>query len=68
VPGGSFDGTPGHAEAAHQGVNAISSLMLSLFGEMGITNGGQNGLMPKYFLDVKHINTGFNQVRGIAVA
>lgn len=42
--------------------------MLRLIREMGVANGGQNGLMPQDFLNLDQINTGFNQVRGIAVA
>ena len=68
VRGASFDRTPSHGKAAHQGVDAINGLMLSRIGEMGVTNRGQNGLMAQDFLDVKQINTGFNQMCGIAVA
>ena len=36
--------------------------MLSLIGEMGITNGGQNGLMAQDFLNLDQINAGLNQI------
>ena len=42
--------------------------MLRLIGEMGVTNDGQNGLMPEDLLDLDQINAGFNQMWGIAVA
>jgi len=68
VPGGSFYGTPGHGEAAHQGVDTIHRLMLRLIGEMGIMNGGQNGLVAQDFLNLNQINAGLNQMRGKAMA
>jgi hypothetical protein len=42
--------------------------MLRLLGEVGVPNGGQDGLMAEDFLDLDQIDTGFNQMRGIAVA
>ena len=42
--------------------------MLSLIREMGVANGGQNGLMAQDLLNLNQIHTGFNQMRGIAVA
>ena len=47
VQGGSFDCAPGHGKATHDGVDTIDGLMLSLIGEMGVANGGQNGLMAQ---------------------
>jgi hypothetical protein len=42
--------------------------MLRLLGEVGVANRGQNRLVAKDFLDLDQIDTGFNQMRGIAVA
>ena len=68
VQGGSFDCAPGHGKATHDGVDTIDGLMLSLIREMGVANGGQNGLMAQDLLNLNQIHTGFNQMRGIAVA
>jgi len=35
---------------------------------MGITGGGQNRAMPKDLLDLKQIDAGLDQMRGITVA
>ena len=41
--------------------------MSGLIGQVGIAGGGENGMMTEEFLDLKQINSGLNQVGGIAV-
>jgi hypothetical protein len=66
--GESSNSTPVHRKARHQLIDAIHSLMLRLLGEVGVANRGQNRLVAEDFLDLDQIDTGFNQMRGIAVA
>ena len=42
--------------------------MLGLVGQMGITGSGENGVMAEEFLYLDQIDTGLDQVGGIAVA
>ena len=42
--------------------------MLGLVRQMGISGGGQNGVVAEDFLYLDQIDAGFDQVRGIAVA
>ena len=41
---------------------------MALFGEMGITERGEDGLMTENLLHFQQVNARFNQMRGIAVA
>lgn len=43
-------------------------MALGVFGQMGVANRGQNGLMSQNLLDLNEIDPGFDQVRGIAMA
>ena len=42
--------------------------MLGLVGQVGVANGGENRVMAEVFLDLDQIDTGLDQVGGIAVA
>ncbi len=42
--------------------------MLGLVSQVGIASGGENGVMAEEFLHLDQIDTGLDQVRGIAVA
>lgn len=42
--------------------------MLGLVGQMGVAGGGENGMMAKKLLHFDQIDTGLDQVGGIAVA
>ena len=42
--------------------------MLGLVGQMGISGGGENGVVAEEFLYLDQIDTGLDQVGGIAVA
>ncbi len=42
--------------------------MLGLIGQVGIADGGENGVMAEEFLYLDQINTGLDQVGRIAVA
>ena len=41
--------------------------MLGLIGQMGIAGGGEDGVVAEEFLHLKQIDTGLDQVGGIAV-
>ena len=41
--------------------------MLGLVGQMGVAGSGENRVMAKEFLHLDQIDTGLNQVSGIAV-
>ena len=42
--------------------------MLGLVGQMGVADGGENGVMAENLLHFDQVNTGFDQVRGVTVA
>ena len=42
--------------------------MLGLIGEVGVAGGGQNAVMTEDLLDLDQIDTGLDQVGGVAVA
>ena len=42
--------------------------MLGLVGQMGISGGGENGVMAEEFLYLDQIDTGLDQVGGVTVA
>ena len=42
--------------------------MLGLVGQVGVADGGENGVMAKELLYLDQIDAGFDQVGGIAVA
>jgi hypothetical protein len=42
--------------------------MLGLIGQMGIAGGGEDGMVAEEFLHLDQIDTGLDQVGGIAVA
>ena len=42
--------------------------MLGLVGQMRVARGGENGVMTEDLLHLDQIDTGFDKVRGIAVA
>lgn len=41
--------------------------MLGLVGQVGITNGGENGLMAEVPLDLEQVDAGFDQVCGVGM-
>ena len=41
--------------------------MLGLVGQMGIADGGQNGVMAEDLLYLDQLDAGFDQVRGVGV-
>ena len=42
--------------------------MLGLVGQVGIADGGENGMMAEEFLYLDQVDAGLDQVRGIAMA
>lgn len=49
-------------------IDACDGGQLPLFGEVGVTQGGEYGLMAENLLYFQQVNTRFDQMRGIAVA
>ena len=59
---------PTDLDLPHQLVDACAAGELALFGEMGVTEGGEDGLVPEDFLHFQQVDASFDQMRGIAVA
>ena len=55
-------------EAVHQGVDANAGLIVGVAGEMGVTGGGEDGVVAQYLLHLQQIDTGLDQMGCIAVA
>jgi hypothetical protein len=41
--------------------------VLALFGEVGVADGGEDGLVSEYLLNFKQVDASFYQVGGIVV-
>lgn len=59
---------PTDLDLPHQQVDACAAGELALFGEMGVAQGGEDGLVAEDLLYFQQVNTRFNQMRGIAMA
>ena len=59
---------PVDAKAIHQAIDARDGVMLGLVGQVGIADGGENGMMAEEFLHLDQVDAGFDQVGGIAMA
>ena len=68
VPAGSFDVAPLDLDLPDQRIDACAAGELALFGEMGVAEGGEDGLMTEDLLHFQQVNARFNQMGGIAVA
>ena len=68
MPAGSFDVAPTDLDLPHQLVDACLRGQLALFGEVGVTQRGEDGLVPEDLLHFQQVNARFNQMGGIAVA
>jgi hypothetical protein len=64
----SFDAPPVNAKAIHQSIDQHISLKVGGVGQMGIAGGGQDAVVAEDFLDFQQVDTGFDQMGGIAVA
>ena len=58
---------PSDGEAIHQGVDAVDGVVLGLVGEVGVAGGDQNAVMTENLLDLDQIDTGLDQVGGVAM-
>ncbi len=63
----SFDLPPLNGEGLHQVIDDLISVMCGMGSEMSVFTGCQDATVTKDFLYLKQINTGFDQVSGIAV-
>ena len=52
----------------HQQVDACAAGELALKGEMGVAQGGEDGLVAEDLLYFQQVNARFDQMRGIAMA
>ena len=64
----SLDVPPADAKTIHQRIDQHIGLKVGGVGQMGIAGGGQDAVVAEDFLDFQQIDSGFNQVGGIAVA
>ena len=68
MPAGSCDVAPLDVDLPDQLVDACAAGELALFGEMGVTEGGENGLVPEDLLHFEQVDACFNQMGGVTVA
>ena len=66
--GKSFDRPPIEREAAHQGFNAHTHLLVGVAGQVGVAGGGQNAVVAQDLLHFQQVNARLDQMGGIAVA
>ena len=64
---GSFDLPPLNGKGLHQFIDGLISVVCSMGCEMSVFAGRQDAAVTKDFLYLKQIDTGFNQMSGIAV-
>lgn len=57
-----------NAVAIHQRVQAFAARVSGVAGEVGVAGGGQDAVVAQDLLHLQQIDTGFDQVRGVAVA
>ena len=63
-----MDVPPRQEEAVHQLVDGLLGIVIGTGGEAGIAGGGQHGAVTEDFLYLEQVDTGLDQMRGIAVA
>jgi hypothetical protein len=54
-------------EAAHQVIDGLLGVAAGPRGQVGVAGGGEDGVMTEELLDFQPIDTGLNQMGGIAV-
>ena len=59
---------PTDLDLPHQQVDTCAAGELALLGEMGVAQGGEDGLVAEDFLHFQQVNARFDQMRGIAMA
>lgn len=64
----SFDASPANGKTIHQRIDQHIGLKVCGVGQMGIACGGQDAVVAEDFLDFQQVDTGFDQMGGIAVA
>lgn len=60
APAESFDVTPGYPDLPDQLVETCAAGELTLFGEVGVANGGKNGQVTENLLYFEQIDARFN--------
>jgi hypothetical protein len=64
----SLDAPPVYGKTIHQGIDQHVGLGMGGVCQVGIAGGSQDAMVAEDFLDFQQVDTGFDQVRGIAVA
>ncbi len=64
----SFDLPPANGKTLHQLIDGFACIICCMGSKMGVSAGGQDAAVAKNLLNLKQINTSFNQVSGITVA
>jgi hypothetical protein len=65
---GSFDLPPIQGKAIHQGIDHLVGVLMRAVSQMGIAGGGEDTGVAEDFLHFQQIDTGFDQMRGVAMA
>jgi hypothetical protein len=63
----SFDGPPVQGKAIHQGIDHLAGVPVRASSQVGIAGSGQDTVVAEDFLHFQQIDTGFDQMRGVAV-
>jgi len=66
--GASFGRPLVETKAVHQLIDQLTGVLVSLGGQVGVSGGGQQGVVAKDFLHLGQFDTGLEQMGGIAVA
>ena len=64
---GSFDRPPVNGKTIHQSIDRLVGVLVRTGGQVGIAGGGKNRMVTEDLLHFQQIDTGFDQMRGIAV-
>ena len=64
---GSSGFSPIKGKAVHQIIDRLLGMCVGMGAQVGVFGGGQDGAVAEDFLYLDQLNTGFDQMRGIAV-
>ena len=51
---------PANVDLPHQGIDARFVVLLAVFSEAGVTEGGEDGAVTEDFLNVEEVDSGFD--------
>ena len=61
-------GPPRDREAVHQGIDELGGVVPGVGGQVGVLGGGEDRVVAEDLLHLEQIDTGLDQMRGVAVA